>query len=271
MVISIVVMENPTQGPAPMINGELAGGSKEAEHGAVYANHGDELGQQDMPQNANVSMLPQQVYVASGMPSHPEMAGIEEQFRSMAMVSTDQHRNLVTEGLDDEYDLEGDNDEETSDEEPLKLFVGQVRLAFSVSSMFVSFACVSVGDTRIFHPGSANAGFLPISNINSSHPARPDFSHPTLNVRFLFNRYLKCLMKRTSSQSLSPLGRSRSLPSSVTSTLVCIVDVPLLPIGHTPMVKTHKQLCMISIHFLVAGDLPKLNRQSRQARVSHMF
>jgi hypothetical protein len=129
MVISIVVMENPTQAPAPLVNGELAGGSKEAEHGAVYVNLGDELGQQDMPQNSGVSMLPQQVFVSSGMPTHPDMVGIEERFRSMAMASTDQHGDPEAEDLEDEYDLEGDNDEETSDEEPLKLFVGQVRLA----------------------------------------------------------------------------------------------------------------------------------------------
>lgn len=142
MVISIVIMENPTQGPAPLMNGELAGGSKEAEHATVYASHGEEVGQQEMPQNTDLSMMPQQVYVTSGMPNHPEMVGIEEQFRSMGMVSSDHHRNLDTEGLEDEYDLEGDNDEETSDEEPLKLFVGQVRLASSVSSMFMSLACV---------------------------------------------------------------------------------------------------------------------------------
>lgn len=134
MVISIVIMENPTQGPAPLMNGELAGGSKEAEHATVYASHAEEVGQQEMPQNTDLSMMPQQVYVTSGMPNHPEMVGIEEQFRSMGMVSSDHHRNLDTEGLEDEYDLEGDNDEETSDEEPLKLFVGQVRLASSVSS-----------------------------------------------------------------------------------------------------------------------------------------
>ena len=129
MVISIVVMEHPTQAPAPLVNGELAGGSKEAEHGqAVYVNLGDELGRQNMPQNSGVSMLPQQVYVSSGMPNHPDLVGIEERFRSMGMTSAGQHGDPDAEDLDDEYDLEGDNDEETSDEEPLKLFVGQVRL-----------------------------------------------------------------------------------------------------------------------------------------------
>ncbi|KAI2489546.1 RNA recognition motif containing protein [Fragilaria crotonensis] len=132
-------MENPTQGPAPLMNGELAGGSKEAEHATVYASHAEEVGQQEMPQNTDLSMMPQQVYVTSGMPNHPEMVGIEEQFRSMGMVSSDHHRNLDTEGLEDEYDLEGDNDEETSDEEPLKLFVGQVPKMLNEEDIFPIF------------------------------------------------------------------------------------------------------------------------------------
>ena len=127
MVVSIEVMENPTQAPAPLVNGEL-GGSKEAENGAVYVNNGHVHGQSITTSSGGGSMLTQQVYVSSGVPTHSAMVELQDQFIAMGMGSSDPLRGPEDE-VDDEYDLEGDNDEETSDEEPLKLFVGQVRLA----------------------------------------------------------------------------------------------------------------------------------------------
>jgi hypothetical protein len=141
MVVSIEVMENPTQAPAPLVNGEL-GGSKEAENGAAYVNNGHVHGQNLTTSSGGGSMLAQQVYVSSGVPTHPAMVELQDQFMAMGMGSADPLRGPEDE-VDDEYDLEGDNDEETSDEEPLKLFVGQVRLAL------IDLICIRSSECRM--------------------------------------------------------------------------------------------------------------------------
>jgi hypothetical protein len=87
MVVSIEVMENPTHAPAPLVNGEL-GGAKEAENGAVYVNNGHVNGQNMAASSGGGSIVAQQVYVSSGVPTHPAMVELQDQFMAMGMVSS---------------------------------------------------------------------------------------------------------------------------------------------------------------------------------------
>jgi len=148
MVVSIEVMETPTQAPAPLVNGEL-GGAKETENGAAYVNNGHIHGQNVTASNSGGSMVAQQVYVSSGLPTHPGMVELQDQFMTMGLGSSDPLRDPQDE-VDDEYDLEGDNDEETSDEEPLKLFVGQVRLALIRARLVTVVSVMHISQSGIY-------------------------------------------------------------------------------------------------------------------------
>lgn len=77
--------------------------------------------------NGSIQMPPQQVYVQSAMPApvHHDMAGLESQFQSLGMNATTPEGPPQT-GENGQAE-EGDNDEEESEENPVKLFVGQVR------------------------------------------------------------------------------------------------------------------------------------------------
>jgi hypothetical protein len=72
-------------------------------------------------------MPPQQVYVSSSGLS-ADVNSLEHQFHAMGMGHPNQETEGPDEGLDGDVGDDADNDEETSDEDPLKLFVGQVRL-----------------------------------------------------------------------------------------------------------------------------------------------
>lgn len=117
-------MEDPTQPPAPLTNGNH-GGPKDPENGTNYGVNLQVHGQ-ILHNGGTPSMPPQQVYINNGMPP-PDMVGLENQLRTMSMGHPSEQPRGPEEGLNDEYDDDGDNDEETSDEDPLKLFVGQVR------------------------------------------------------------------------------------------------------------------------------------------------
>jgi len=67
-------------------------------------------------------MPPQQVYVHSGMHPQNGMADLETQFHALDMNGPPEHLY----DLDNDAGEPTDNDEEGSDEDPVKLFVGQV-------------------------------------------------------------------------------------------------------------------------------------------------
>lgn len=93
--------------------------------------------------NMNGNMPPQQVYVHPGM-GHPGMTGLESQFQALGFrqeeaSSTEPSSTQTNPNADDEDDHEGDDGED----DPLKLFVGQVSAAnenFQKRSEFKLFA-----------------------------------------------------------------------------------------------------------------------------------
>lgn len=78
------------------------------------------------PQPMNGTMPPQQVYVNAPIDTgpHQDVGSLEAQFQSLGVNAPADGQG---EGVNDEAG-EGDNDGEENDEEPVKLFVGQVRL-----------------------------------------------------------------------------------------------------------------------------------------------
>lgn len=129
-MVSLVLMVDSIHPSAPIANGELVG-SKEMENAANYSQNGHVHGQILGPpaQNGAPSMPPQQVYLNPShqhIPTHHDMMGLENQLRAMGMDPSDP-RGMEAQVTGEHVD-EGDNDEETNDEDPLKLFVGQVRL-----------------------------------------------------------------------------------------------------------------------------------------------
>jgi hypothetical protein len=140
MVVSIVtMMENPTQAVAsPSINGELATGSKEIEKNTevcivpssdAMPNSDTEVDLSRSHHHQRSANIDQEAMTHNS----DEFVNIEENFRAM-VIDHDSSTSLLIEGQahihhdpNNEYDLDGENDEESSDDEPLKLFVGQVR------------------------------------------------------------------------------------------------------------------------------------------------
>ena len=78
--------------------------------------------------NGHGGMPPQQVYVNTAMAHHHHMADLDAQFQSLGM--NGMHDLSNRDGEDDDVEGEG-NDED----EPVKLFIGQVRKIFSRNSM----------------------------------------------------------------------------------------------------------------------------------------
>jgi hypothetical protein len=116
-------MEAPVKDPAqPVVATGDRHQGEAMHHGGTY------LPQQILPTEVSgQSMPPLQVYVNAGMHNANGMAGLESQFQSLGMNGPSDHDHL--------YDLEDDdagepidNDEDECEEEPVKLFVGQVRI-----------------------------------------------------------------------------------------------------------------------------------------------
>lgn len=129
---SVVVMTDHTQPTAPLVNGDglaVADGEEIA-----FPHNGHDYKQIHSADAENgTSMPPQQVYVGSpAMP--PEMAGLENQFQSMGMDHADHGEDLEDQEGSDEHADDGDNDED-----PLKLFVGQVPKSLSEEDIFPIF------------------------------------------------------------------------------------------------------------------------------------
>jgi len=136
---TVVVMTDPTQSTAPLTNGDAIA-LKDAEEAVSYTPNGHVHLQINPSDAHNVAqfMPPQQVYIGPvGIP--PEMACLENQFHNMTMVPHDPGVALEEHEIDGEHVDEGDNDEETGDEDPLKLFVGQVPKTLSEEDIFPVF------------------------------------------------------------------------------------------------------------------------------------
>lgn len=105
-------------------------------HGGTY------LEQQILPTEVSgQNMPPLQVYVNAGMHNANGMAGLESQFHSLGMNEPSDHEHLYD--LEDDAGEPIDNDEDEFEEEPVKLFVGQVRIfALSVSRGLYSLTCI---------------------------------------------------------------------------------------------------------------------------------
>jgi hypothetical protein len=96
--------------------------SEALHHGGTYLQH------QLLPAELNEhSMPPQQVYVSAGMHHADGMAGLESQFQSLEMHGPSDHDQLYDLEVDDAGEPI-DNDDDECEEEPVKLFVGQVRI-----------------------------------------------------------------------------------------------------------------------------------------------
>ena len=78
----------------------------------------------DVNGQMNPVMPPQQVYVNTGMHPSNGMDGLENQFQALGMNGPPEHLY----DMEDDAGEPTDNDEEESEEDPVKLFVGQVRI-----------------------------------------------------------------------------------------------------------------------------------------------
>jgi hypothetical protein len=112
--------------------GESSYTSQESSQAAVE----DQQQQPQMHSTMNGSrMPPQQVYVNGGVveSSHmgPVMAGLETQFQSLGFQPEAGGKPHAGES----DTAEEDNDETETEEDPVKLFVGQVRMHFSARSL----------------------------------------------------------------------------------------------------------------------------------------
>jgi len=136
---TVVVMTDPTQSTAPLTNGDSIA-VKDVEEAGSYTPNGYVHGQINSSGvlNSAQCMPPQQVYLGVAGIS-PVMTGLENQFQSMAMVPPDPGVALDEPEIDGEHADEGDHDEETNDEDPLKLFVGQVPKSLSEEDIFPVF------------------------------------------------------------------------------------------------------------------------------------
>lgn len=124
-MVSLVVMQDPVHPSAPMANGTIVGSSltKEQVEEATFGVANGQILPNGMP--------PQQVYVNPASQQN-NMTGLEDQLRNMGMVDPVEPQQEVNDGQDADLEDDGDNDEETNDEDPLKLFVGQVRLSIDL-------------------------------------------------------------------------------------------------------------------------------------------
>jgi hypothetical protein len=121
--VATVTSAPPVKQPPQQMNGEAmppaVDEKKESPSADGYIQH--EPPMQPVPPVAmNGGMPPQQVYVNTAM-AHHDMVGLESQFQSLGMheVQDVSHHD----GEEDEEGAEGN-----TDEDPVKLFVGQVRV-----------------------------------------------------------------------------------------------------------------------------------------------
>jgi hypothetical protein len=143
MIVGIA-MQQPT-GLAPSSH-EVSGNEEDARKcegrqplpasaGNVYSQESAQ-GTPQMLAPMNGTMPPQQVYVSAAMPGIPPagISGLENQFQSLGFkqedsIGTDQltnsGNNSETNNLEDHLE-ETENEGEESEEEPVKLFIGQV-------------------------------------------------------------------------------------------------------------------------------------------------
>jgi len=140
MIVGITMQQAPGMAPPPKIMvGEDAtateGNSQSddaADDSGGYAAHSQpvqEIPSQIHHQSMNGAMPPDQVYVSADVSSeqyNPELAGLNTQFQSLGI-----QRGVDNSESTDPEDLDG----EESEEDPVKLFVGQVRTQLVESNL----------------------------------------------------------------------------------------------------------------------------------------
>jgi hypothetical protein len=263
MVVSIVtMMENPTQAVAsPSINGELVMGSKEIEkHGEVsIAPSSDEMPYSTT--EADPSRPNHQVNTSRNQEAmtniSDEFVNIEENFRTM-VIDHESDTSLLVEGQahihheqDNEYDLDGENDEESSDEEPLKLFVGQVRSIYN-------------GLYERQHCWFYRIDYYYVQQLYTCH------SHFLLLFlqHNLFPRSLETSTKRIFSLYLNHSARSKTFLSYEIDIQVCIEVVLSLLTGPLRTAKMPRQRYMTNSYSLEEGCIFKSNLRNHTGQVS---
>ena len=98
-----------------------------------YAHESEVMPHHQMHDAMNGAMPPQQVYVSSVVPGMPpaSITGLENQFQSLGFKQEDSSGHgtdqLTNSGPNSESNNLEETDGEDTDEEPVKLFVGQVR------------------------------------------------------------------------------------------------------------------------------------------------
>ena len=130
--------QQPAKPPPPQIDGDSMPPDEKKESPSADGYIPQEGQMHSVPAVAmNGGMPPQQVYVNTAM-GHHGMTGLETQFHALGM----------NEGHDlEDGDIEDgmDNDDEDGEEDPVKLFVGQVRLSQVVVTMGeVPGSCVGI-------------------------------------------------------------------------------------------------------------------------------
>lgn len=126
---TVVVMTDHTQPTAPLVNGDGVAVTDGEDSPFQHNGHVHSSKQMNSPdaQNGIPSIPPQQVYVGSPVVP-PDMSGLDNQFQAMGMSHVDHGEELEDHEGSDEHADDGDNDED-----PMKLFVGQVRMKMIVA------------------------------------------------------------------------------------------------------------------------------------------
>jgi len=110
-------------------SGQQNEATEEEEEVDNYGQEGSQVPSQNYhPPTMNGNMPPQQVYVNANGMGHPGMTGLETQFQSLGFAQEDGGYDPNGHSQQNGDSATGDdNDGEDTEDDPVKLFVGQVR------------------------------------------------------------------------------------------------------------------------------------------------